>query len=85
MFHDRYALLEKIPETSNKFIKREDDFMKKIKNVLEVILIDYEFGVSRFWSDLAVSRAQLYREVRALSDRTIADYFKSLRLSKAKE
>lgn len=85
MFHDRYALLEKIPETSDKFIKKEDDFMKKIKDVLEVNLIDDEFSVSRLCSELAVSRAQLYRKVRALSDRTIADYFKSLRLYKAKE
>jgi signal transduction histidine kinase/DNA-binding response OmpR family regulator len=85
MFCDRYALLDKIPETSDKFIKKEDDFMKKIKDVLEANLTDDEFGVSRLCRELAVSRAQLYRKVRALSDRTIADYFKALRLSKAKE
>ena len=34
---------------------------------------------------LAVSHAQLYRKFKSLSNITIADYFKSLRLNKARE
>jgi AraC-like DNA-binding protein len=83
--HERYVSLEKIPETCDRFLKREDDFMRKVKDVMEANLIDEEFDISSLCIELAVSRAQLYRKVRALSDRTIADYFKSLRLSKAKE
>lgn len=83
--HERYATLEKIPETSDKFLKKEDDFMIEVRQVLEANLVDDEFGISHLCSELAVSRAQLYRKFRSLSDRTIADYFKTLRLFKAKE
>ncbi len=41
--------------------------------------------ISHLCSELAVSRAQLYRKFKSLSNKTIIDYFKSLRLYKAKE
>jgi transcriptional regulator GlxA family with amidase domain len=34
---------------------------------------------------MAISRAQLYRKFKFLSNKTIADYFKSMRLNRAKE
>jgi signal transduction histidine kinase/DNA-binding response OmpR family regulator len=83
--YERYASPEKIPETSDKFLKKEDEFMIKVNQVMEANLRDDEFGISHLCNELAVSRAQLYRKFRSLSNRTIADYFKSLRLSKAKE
>jgi signal transduction histidine kinase/DNA-binding response OmpR family regulator len=82
---ERYASLEKIPETSDTYLQKEDEFMIQVKQVLEANLQDDEFGISQLCHELAVSHAQLYRKFRSLSNRTIADYFKSLRLSKAKE
>jgi len=83
--HERYATLDKIPETSDKYLKKEDDFMRKVKDVLEANLIDDEFGILNLCGELGVSRPQLYRKFRSLCDKTIADYFKVLRLYKAKE
>ena len=83
--HERYRSLEKIPETSDKFLKKEDDFMRKVKDLLEANLIDDEFGIISLCSELGVSRSQLYRKFRFLSDITIASYFKIMRLHKAKE
>jgi signal transduction histidine kinase/DNA-binding response OmpR family regulator len=83
--HERYRSLEKIPETSDKFLKKEDDFMRKVKDVLEANLIDDEFGIISLCNELGVSRSQLYRKFRSLSAITIADYFKTMRLHKAKE
>jgi signal transduction histidine kinase/DNA-binding response OmpR family regulator len=82
---ERYATLEKIPETSDKYLKKEDDFMRKVKNVLEANLVDDEFGILNLCRELGVSRPQLYRKFRSLCDKTIADYFKALRLYKARE
>ena len=59
--------------------------MIKVRQVLETNLKDDEFGVSQLCSELSVSRAQLYRKFKSVSNRTVADYFKSLRLYKAKE
>jgi DNA-binding response OmpR family regulator len=83
--YERYASLEKIPETSDKFLKKEDEFITKVKHVMEANLRDDEFGISNLCRELAVSRAQLYRKFKFLCNKTIADYFKSMRLNKAKE
>ena len=83
--YERYASLEKIPETSDKFLKKEDVFMTEVKQLMEANLRDDEFGISNICRVMAVSRAQLYRKFKSLSNRTLADYFKSLRLHKAKE
>ncbi|MBN1388196.1 MAG: response regulator [Bacteroidales bacterium] len=83
--HERYASLKKIPETSDKYLKREDDFMRKVNDVLEANLIDDEYGISNLCSELGISRPQLYRKFRSLCDKTIADYFKALRLHRAKD
>ncbi|MBG0859843.1 MAG: helix-turn-helix domain-containing protein, partial [Bacteroidales bacterium] len=83
--HERYTSPERIPETSDRFLKREDEFMTKVRQVMEANLVEEEFGISRLCTELAVSRTQLYRKFKSLSNKTIADYFKYLRLYKAKE
>jgi YesN/AraC family two-component response regulator len=83
--YERYTSLEKFPETSDVNIKKEDDFMIKVRQVLETNLQDDDFGISHLCRELAVSHAQLYRKFKSLSNITIADYFKSLRLYKARE
>ena len=82
--YERYASLERIPETSDKFLQKEDGFMIKVRQVLEDNLRDDEFGVSNLCRELAVSRAQLYRKFKFLCNKTIADYFKSMRLNRAR-
>jgi len=82
--YERYASLERIPETSDKFLQKEDGFMIKVRQVLEDNLRDDEFGVSSLCRELAVSRAQLYRKFKFLCNKTIADYFKSMRLNRAR-
>ena len=83
--HERYSSMVFIPETSDIYLKKEDDFMKKVKDVLEANLIDDEFGIINLCRELGVSRPQLYRKFRSLCDKTIAEYFKGLRLHKGKE
>ena len=83
--YERYATLTKLPETSDKFLKKEDEFMLKVRQVMETNLAEEEFGISHLCSELAVSRTQLYRKFKSLSNKTIADYFKFLRLYKSRE
>lgn len=83
--HKRYSSIDKIPETSDKFLKREDEFMIRVRQALETNLTDDQYGISHLCSELAVSRAQLYRKFRSLCNKTIAEYFKSLRLYKARD
>ncbi len=83
--YERYSSLDKIPETSDACIRKEDEFMMKVRQVLETNLKDDEFGIIKLCSILGVSHAQLYRKFKSVSNKTIADYFKALRLHRAKE
>lgn len=83
--YERYSTLGKIPETTDKFLKKEDEFILRVRHILESNLGDDEFGITRLCDEMAVSHAQLYRKFKSLSNRTIGDYFKSLRLHKARE
>ncbi|HOU02495.1 MAG: helix-turn-helix domain-containing protein [Bacteroidales bacterium] len=83
--YERYSSLGNIPETTDIFLKKEDEFILKVRNILESNLGDDEFGINRLCDEMAVSRAQLYRKFKSLSNRTIGSYLKSLRLNKARE
>jgi signal transduction histidine kinase/DNA-binding response OmpR family regulator len=83
--HERYASFARFPETNNLSIKTEDNFMIKVREVLEKNMADEEFDINSLCMELAVSHAQLYRKFKSISNQTIADYFKLLRLHKAKE
>jgi signal transduction histidine kinase/DNA-binding response OmpR family regulator len=83
--YERYRSLERFPETSDFTIKKEDEFVIKVRHVLETNLEDEEFGILNLCRELAVSHAQLYKKFKSLSNITIANYFKLLRLNKAKE
>lgn len=83
--HERYAFFEKQPESIATGINMEDVFMLKVRKVLEDNLEDSEFGITQLCGELAVSHTQLYRKFSQLSNQSITNYFKTIRLHKAKE
>jgi YesN/AraC family two-component response regulator len=83
--YERDRSLEKFPDTSDINLKKEDAFMMKVRQVMEANLQDDEFGISQLCRELAVSHAQLYKKIKSLANMTISDYFKSLRLRKARD
>ncbi|MCB0598221.1 MAG: helix-turn-helix domain-containing protein [Phaeodactylibacter sp.] len=80
----RYASFEPLPISENKGIQIEDAFMQKVRNILEEHLSDESFGIPGLCQALGMSRAQLYRKFKALTDQPVGHYFRSLRLNKAK-
>jgi len=83
--HERYSSFAKFPETNDLAIKTEDAFMIKVREILEKNIGNDEYDINNLCRELAVSHAQLYRKFKSISNHTIADYFKMLRLYKAKE
>ena len=69
----------------NTHFGREDNFMRKVLEVLELHLSDEEFGIEELCQSLAMSRSQLYRKFAALTDTTVYHFIQTLRLKKAKE
>jgi signal transduction histidine kinase/DNA-binding response OmpR family regulator len=83
--HERYASLSQLPETHDLAIKTEDAFMIKVRQILESNLANEDFSIDHLCRELAVSHAQLYRKFKSISNHTIADYFKLIRLHEAKK
>lgn len=82
---DRYLKL-KIPEsTENETFYIEDNFMRKVRYIMEKNLGNEYFTINHICSTLNMSRTQLYRKFNALSDKTVNNYWRSLRLRKALE
>jgi len=82
--YERYSSPEDFPLLPDPGFRMEDEFMRKVKQVLEKNLDDDEFGIAQLCNEIAVSRTQLYRKFKSVSNKTITEYFKSLRLHKAK-
>lgn len=82
--YERYSSPENFPLLPDPGFRMEDEFMGKVKQVLEENLEDDEFGIAQLCREIAVSRTQLYRKFKSVSNKSIAEYFKFLRLTKAK-
>jgi AraC-like DNA-binding protein len=67
------------------YMQVEDPFVLQVKNILEKNLENETFSINILCSELAISRAQLYRKFNVNNHTGISDYLKSLRLSKAKK
>jgi len=81
----RYATMESLPVAENKAIAAEDHFITRVRGIMEANLDDDQFGIHELCSEIGMSRAQLYRKFKTLTDRTVNEYLLNFRLFKAKE
>lgn len=65
--------------------KTDSRFLEKLNLVIEKNLSDPDFDPSKLASDMAMSRMQLYRKVTALTNQTVYNYIRTIRLNKAAE
>ena len=63
----------------------DDQFMQKVISLMDRNLDDDQFGIAELCDALGMSRAQIYRKFRSLTDKTLHDYLRSYRLRKARE
>lgn len=63
----------------------EDAFLKKIHLLVEAHLEDSNFGIEELCQELELSRMQVHRKLKALTDRSTSHFIRSIRLHKAKE
>ena len=84
---DRYAALLSNAETpaENDVFQKEDTFLQDMRRLLTAHLDDEEFGIAELCRSLGMSRSQLYRKFKALTDTTVHHFIRNLRLGKARE
>ena len=68
--------LEDVPGVDQKFIQ-------KAISVVEEYISDSEFSVEKFGQEMAMSRVQLHRKLKALTDQSASEFVRTIRLKKA--
>lgn len=63
----------------------EQDFLKKLNELIQKNIENSAYTVEDLARDLAISRVQLYRKVKAILGISISDYINNMRLDKSKE
>jgi len=58
-------------------------FLKKAMKIIEIHLDDSDFSVEEFASQMAMSRVQLHRKMKAIADLSAGDFIRSFRLKEA--
>lgn len=82
---ERYSTFPLPQPSEEPYFKREDAFMKKLHSAFNENMGDENFGIDQICDIMAMSRAQIYRKFKALTNRSINDYLISFRLSVAKQ
>lgn len=71
-------------ETGEK-VKKESLFVLNVKKAIENKLGDETFGIAELCTELAISRTQLHRKLKALTGQSTSHVIRSIRLEKAKQ
>ena len=74
-----------IPHSSSLIPDREEAFLQKVRLVIESRLSDEDYDVVQLSRELGMSRSQLFRKMKALTDKSIAAFIRSYRLHRAKQ
>src|SRR6218665_1167243 len=61
----------------------DEGFLQKVMNIIEEHMDDADFGVALLARKVAMSQPVLYKKLKALTDMTVNDFIKSIRLKKA--
>ncbi len=78
----RYQNQEGVPEAYAGF-KKEDGFISELKTYIINHINNPNIGVEAISKHFAMSRMQLYRKLKAITDKPVADYIRTIRLEKA--
>lgn len=81
----RYQGFGAISIKRNQNFQQEDDFLEKVKQTIEDNLDNEHFDVQQLYRSIGVSRIQLYRKLKALTDQSPAQIIQQIRLYHARE
>jgi len=78
--HENFLNSNTIPKTHT---TPDDKFLAKLVSTIEENIADPEFGTLSISREVGVSRTQLYRKMAALTEMTVKEFIRSIRLKKA--
>lgn len=80
----RYSSLSPNAPTTDPSLQIEDAFLKKLQSSVEANLDDHLFGVNDLCKEIGMSQPQLYRKIKALTNKSPSAYLRTIRLQKSK-
>ena len=69
--------------TAVKLVSPDEKFLKKAVDIVEKYMDDAELDIEKFSSEVGVSRMQLYRKLEALTNMTVKEFIRDIRLKRA--
>jgi len=81
----RRKLQQKYQSVDSENPKPEDPFLRKVRGIIEAHLDEPDFSVERLSREVGMSRVQVHRKLKALTDRSTSQHIKMMRLNKARE
>ncbi len=61
----------------------DEKFLTRAMDIIEKNLSDPDFSVEIFGEEIGMSRVQLYRKIKALTDQSVSDFVRTMRLKRA--
>ncbi|MFW6328079.1 MAG: response regulator, partial [Bacteroidota bacterium] len=83
LIREKYKSQNFMVEVENNSVSRDEEFIQKVKNILESNLADAEFNVNKLAQELNVSTTQLYRKLKVLTGYSPVEFIRILKLQKA--
>jgi transcriptional regulator GlxA family with amidase domain len=71
--------------TSVRVTSADEQFLQRLMEIMEEHMADFTFGVESLGKALGMSRVQLYRKLKALSNQSPGDFIRMMRLKRAAE
>jgi signal transduction histidine kinase/DNA-binding response OmpR family regulator len=81
----KFSSLEEVTPSDFTTSKLDEQFFNKINKMIEVHYSDPEFDIDKFATNMFVSRSQLYKKLKAITDLSANDYLTVFRLKKSVE
>jgi signal transduction histidine kinase/ligand-binding sensor domain-containing protein/DNA-binding response OmpR family regulator len=69
--------------TSVTLVSPDEKFLKKAVKIIEQNIYDPDYDINTFSSDVGVSRMQLYRKLEALTNMTVKEFIRDIRIKRA--
>jgi len=82
---ERYAAIGHLDLKEDKDFHIEDAFMHRVREIMLANLGNENLDIQYICDQISMSRTQLYRKFRSLTNRTVTEYLRSLRLHRANE
>ncbi len=81
----RYTNSNGLEFSNDPLVQKEDQFFKKLNEIIQKNLGDENLNIKSLCNEMAMSKSQLYRKFKALTNKSVARYIRTLRLQKAKQ